>query len=435
MTAIVGVLNKEAVAIAADSAVTINCPSGHKVLNTANKIFQVSRKHPVGVMMYNFATFMDTPWSIVIKMYRDQLADKSFGTLQDYVCDFVLYLKSKDFFCTEKKQKQKLSMSMFAFYNEIYGQALQSLSKKRNIPLDVLQLNYNNILPPIVIHEEMEMILSDAELRYKKLKQTEEFDNYSIEEFKKYASNEIGEFRNYINGKVKDPQNFEGVFIKSYYAYLVSNEVNINNGTGLVFVGYGENEIFPSLVSIIVESGFDGHLKYTVNEATGVEENNEALIRPYAQQDVINTVLCGVDDEVRNQCDLIFGETLNAYATHVQNIIQMAGAPQEVLNEIQKIGIDTYVGFSSNKLESFIRQNYIIRLLDTVKYLGKEDLANMAESLIALTGLKRRMTSSEESVGGPVDVAVISKSDGFIWIKRKHYFDRALNEHFFTRYK
>ena len=68
-------------------------------------------------------------------------------------------------------------------------------------------------------------------------------------------------------------------------------------------------------------------------------------------------------------------------------------------------------------------------------YLSKEDLANMAESLIALTSLKRRMTSSEESVGGPVDVAVISKSDGFIWIKRKHYFDRALNEHFFSRYK
>ncbi len=435
MTAIVGVLNKEAVAIAADSAVTINCPSGHKLLNTANKIFQVSRKHPVGVMMYNFASFMDTPWSIVIKMYRDQLADKSFGTLQDYVSDFVSYLKLNDFFCTKKKQHQKLGLSMSAFYNGIYGQALQSLSKKRNIPLNVLQLNYNNILPPIAIHEEIEMILTDAEKRFNNLEQSEEFDNYSLEEFKKYASNEIGEFRKYITGNVKDPLIFEDVFIKSYYAYLVSNEVNINNGTGLVFVGYGETEIFPSLVSIIVESGFDGHLKYTVNESIGVEENKEALIRPYAQQDVINTVLCGVDDEVRNQCNLIFRDTLNTYAKHVLNIIQTAGAPCDVLNKIEKIGIDNYVGMSSNKIDEFIKQNYIIRLLDTVKYLGKEDLANMAESLIALTGLKRRMTSSEESVGGPVDVAVISKSDGFIWIKRKHYFDRALNEHFFSRYK
>ena len=55
----------------------------------------------------------------------------------------------------------------------------------------------------------------------------------------------------------------------------------------------------------------------------------------------------------------------------------------------------------------------------------------MAESLVHLTYLKRRFTMAEESVGGPVDVAIITKGDGFIWIKRKHYFDPKLNQHFF----
>jgi hypothetical protein len=35
-----------------------------------------------------------------------------------------------------------------------------------------------------------------------------------------------------------------------------------------------------------------------------------------------------------------------------------------------------------------------------------------------------------ETVAGPIDVAVISKGDGFIWIKRKHYFSPELNPHF-----
>ena len=39
-----------------------------------------------------------------------------------------------------------------------------------------------------------------------------------------------------------------------------------------------------------------------------------------------------------------------------------------------------------------------------------------------------------ETVGGPIDVAVISKGDGFIWIKRKHYFDPKLNPHFMAKY-
>ena len=36
-------------------------------------------------------------------------------------------------------------------------------------------------------------------------------------------------------------------------------------------------------------------------------------------------------------------------------------------------------------------------------------------------------------MGGPVDVAVISKGDGFIWIKRKHYFSPELNIRYFER--
>jgi hypothetical protein len=39
-----------------------------------------------------------------------------------------------------------------------------------------------------------------------------------------------------------------------------------------------------------------------------------------------------------------------------------------------------------------------------------------------------------ETVGGPVDVAIISKYDGFIWIKRKHYFDKKQNPFFRQKY-
>jgi hypothetical protein len=40
----------------------------------------------------------------------------------------------------------------------------------------------------------------------------------------------------------------------------------------------------------------------------------------------------------------------------------------------------------------------------------------------------------DETVGGPIDVAVISKGDGLIWIKRKHYFSPELNRQFFVNY-
>ena len=47
--------------------------------------------------------------------------------------------------------------------------------------------------------------------------------------------------------------------------------------------------------------------------------------------------------------------------------------------------------------------------------------------------LKERVTRPSASVSRPIDVAVISKNDGFIWIKRKHYFDPKLNPRFFAK--
>lgn len=73
-------------------------------------------------------------------------------------------------------------------------------------------------------------------------------------------------------------------------------------------------------------------------------------------------------------------------------------------------------------------------IVNIVSLLPKEELPLLAESLVALTSLKRHVSHDTETVGGPVDVALISKGDGFIWIKRKHYFDMELNQQFARNY-
>lgn len=102
---------------------------------------------------------------------------------------------------------------------------------------------------------------------------------------------------------------------------------------------------------------------------------------------------------------------------------------------VKGIDIDSHVSIIKNKIDDYIQSNYIDKLLTTVAYLSKDDLADMAESLVRMTCLKRHVTTDAESVGGPVDVAVISKGDGFVWIKRKHYFDANLNYDYFQRIK
>ena len=62
------------------------------------------------------------------------------------------------------------------------------------------------------------------------------------------------------------------------------------------------------------------------------------------------------------------------------------------------------------------------------------ELAEIAELFIRLTQVRRRLSPDSETVGGPIDVAVISKADGFVWIKRKFYFDKELNYSFAGNY-
>ena len=64
-------------------------------------------------------------------------------------------------------------------------------------------------------------------------------------------------------------------------------------------------------------------------------------------------------------------------------------------------------------------KKHVDPVVTTVSYLNKEGLIELAESLVNITSLKRKTSSDIETVGGPVDIALITKGDGFKWIKCK----------------
>ena len=87
MTAEVAILNASAVALAADSAVTIG---NRKIYNSAIKLFALSKHAPVGAMVFGNAELLGTPWETILKCYRQQLGTKSFDRLDAYLEDLEL---------------------------------------------------------------------------------------------------------------------------------------------------------------------------------------------------------------------------------------------------------------------------------------------------------------------------------------------------------
>lgn len=56
-----------------------------------------------------------------------------------------------------------------------------------------------------------------------------------------------------------------------------------------------------------------------------------------------------------------------------------------------------------------------------------QDAIDLAEFLVDLTIKFSRFAPGAPSVGGPIEIAAVSKHEGFRWIKRKYYFSQELN--------
>jgi len=427
MTAVLGILNKQAVAIAADSAVTVGGPENHKIFNRANKVFTLSKRHPVGIMLYNSASFMATPWETIIKMYRNKLGETSFPTLKEYQTNFLEFLALKNYFTNEVMQR-----SYFASF-----------------AVNIVDIEINNIVIKNRVlfenpsEENKKQIITLIEAQFNAVKGyvqgsksiCPEFEKYTFDDFKRFSDvvfEEIIKNRFSDNGVILPVALIE--LIKETIFCILSTKENRTNHTGLVFAGFGEDEIYPHLLPINVSMVFDNKLRYYLDEpnCADISDENSGAVRPFAQTDVINTILSGIDPELNNTFLNNFGTLFDKYNKFLLNTI---GDSNPLLSkQIQSVDIRKLVGEYASMNQNILRENYINPLMNAVSHLSKEDLAEMAESLIYLTYLKRRITNAEESVGGPVDVAIISKGDGFIWIKRKHYFKPELNQFFFDNY-
>jgi hypothetical protein len=425
MTAVIGILNKNAVAIAADSAVTVSGSNGRKIYNTANKIFTLSKHHPVSIVIYNSANFVSTPWEIIIKIYRNELGDKSFPILRDYSDDFFKFLKKRDFFTSEETITHYIDSLLYYSFENLSKMAInKAIEDEENLisisndeRIEIFRKNIQEIIKLKI----KEVVSNDKLLDFENLTK-KRFDEITKIRIKEILEHEFNEF---------NIENIRKAFSKLTYEYIKS-KVFHGSWTGLVFAGYGDDEIYPTTISTKVGDVFDGRVRFFTERIEQISDGNNGSILPFAQRDVIDTIISGISPEIDETLFTTFNNFLNGYNEHLINLLH--DDKPDLADAIRKMDVNAICSEFIDQIDNVRRIKHIEPTVTTVSILSKEDLAEMAESLIYLTYLKRRISSDEESVGGPVDVALISKGDGFIWIKRKHYFEQKYNPQFIKNY-
>ncbi len=425
MTSEVVVMNRLAVALAADSAVTAE---GHnKVHNSANKLFMLSRTHPVGIMVYNNAALMSLPWETLIKAYRAQLGDTEFERLEDYGEDFVKFVELQAQHFGRDTQKK--------FFLELVDLYFAEIAREIRKRVDHAQSAFSDASDGgeaergRIYRETIDSFAS----KLAKLDASETLDPEAGLTLAGECSGEIQQLTT-ERFKVPNPKlgNAEVSALRQFAIDLVQkDEIPLPTLTGIVIAGFGKSDFYPVLQVFEVGDVYGHRLKLKRAPIERIGESKATHVAAFADSDTTNAFLKGIppDFEVKI-IEWAYEVTEKLTEAAVAGSKGMSAASRDQLNAEVTTLRDELMGEFVDRMEDYKNENYVWQAEDAIFNLPKDELAHVAAALVNINLLKKRMSMSMETVGGPIDVAVISKGDGFIWIDRKHYFSASKNPHF-----
>jgi hypothetical protein len=100
-----------------------------------------------------------------------------------------------------------------------------------------------------------------------------------------------------------------------------SDEVVYSGQSGIVIAGFGEKDVFPSLVSFLVEGICCDILKYRGDKTATITFKNSAAIVPFAQSEMVTTFIEGVDPEYEAAIETDLSEIFEKYPEVLFDII------------------------------------------------------------------------------------------------------------------
>ncbi|MEK9212283.1 hypothetical protein [Sphingomonas sp. 2378] len=427
MTAEVAIINKTAIALAADSAITLSLGSDQqKVFDSEDKLFELTRNDPIAVMINSNMHFMEAPLPVLIKRYRSKAP--RFDNVAEAATHFLSYLQQFG----AASPRETVVRSLYAllepaftlvktrtndkFYSRVSEAPPEGTADLatyfRQVRLSVLSEQIATVTRALESLEETEVI-GDA------LGDEKDVDEVVSRLVLEHLPDAEGD-------QLREARELASV--------ILSRRVRWTPHTGVIIAGYGRNEIFPTLISYEMYGMIDGQLRvYKSNDVDVRRGGIKAKVIPFAQKEMVERFLYGLDDEIERKIEdfckrsipSIREETLNYLvmedADRDQTAADMIDMEQAFLDALREQTFDVIRKQSEEEIEGM------------VEFMPKPEMARMAEALVNLTSIKRRVTRGMETVGGPIDCAVISQADGFVWVKRKHYFPQELNRRYFDR--
>ena len=361
-----------------------------------------------------------------MKEYRRFLSSQSFPTIEEYASEFIEFLPSLWSHVTRQDENESI-------YRRIDWE-FRALRKAIQSAVDREKPNSLSLSDEEVIACITDMV----DLRTARLRDNRPTEGLSASLAGQQISRVIDDWSGFVNRRLHGFPVTRVIWqkLRTMIRTSLRTPHEWPGSSGVVVAGFGTSQIFPALSCYLVDGISNGTVRSRERfEAVRIGDTHTALVRAFAQEDMVATFMNGINPNYHLALDGFVGETLRIFADHLSDRFEElldTTAHSVLMDELDAARHEAVEHFR-DELSGLLGQESWQPIMTIVEHLPKEELTEMAEALVNLTSFKRRVTPEAETVGGPVDVAVISKGDGLVWMKRKHYFSPDLNFRYFQQ--
>ena len=373
MTAEIAIMNKEAVALAADSAVTVFESGTPRVFVSTNKLFSLSRHHPVGIMVYGNASFMGVPWETVIKLYRARLDDNSYPTVKEYADDFISFLESEPVLTPEESQQMYVRGTLNTYFEWMFQETDSGVRKR--IREEAISTPED---APEFFRQEARRVIGSHYQSWKEAAYARDLGAEFAGELRRLYQTDIRQAKRSAFGSLLTSDTSRKLTILAGWILSKYNRRVVSPGeSGLVIAGFGDDQIFPSIQSFVVLGIAGGKLKYwrEDGDSRDITANVGARIIPFAQDEMVRSFMEGIEPDYWADILSAVNGLLEEYPLAIiDNIRGVSNRERERLKRsVLKASKDAFDAFNED-FDDIKISRYIDPVVSTIATMPKSEL-------------------------------------------------------------
>ena len=426
MTTQVVLMNGLGVALASDSAVS----AGGKVLNTSEKVFDLPAPHKTAVLTSGMARFMGVPWEVLLSAWSETL-DRPLNSMDEYLESLYKFLRTVTP-NTGTLSPEEVTYLDSTFWGEdnVYDivwkavhEVLSPFFEENLNPEDMVLYRENvleedfrarlaTMIPSELIERIEKRILDAAASRRSTFEACPDVNESQAHIWlEKYWNDNVAE-RNFGDKFLGFPE-IPGLYklcLELHAAFIVN--ADYQGESSINMVGYGQSDMFPSWSGSYLHGSVRGTILKRFDQQR--RPSGYAVDLFFGQADAINAIT-GRGDSLLT----------NAAVESTQSQLMAIMEKLEQSEDEQILQTKDYIAESMKpdqireSMMSAGRDRRRTPFQQAINMSPIRDLADFASSLVSVQAAYASFTQDNPTVGGFVDVAIITHRRGFEWIRHK----------------